>query len=210
MNFTYTAEGIDTSINYLRALRRVLRCDDQRAAAITNPVEVGFMQTPWPVVAFLHGAQLGVHNRATTIFVASSLAFWLSLSFGRSPQPWPLSSWPPRSRLRGLPVGIWMAKNKYFDGSPNLLDVMQTIPSLSYPVPAVAFFGISQPPRCWLPAPDPANGETDGARHPASARQPKEAALAFGAPTGRFCMVEPPMAIPSISSTKPYAGAPHG
>ena len=40
-----------------------------------------------------------------------------------------------------------MAKNKMFRWiTEPVLDVMQTIPSLSYLVPAVAFFGISQPP----------------------------------------------------------------
>ena len=52
--FTYNAEAIDTGINYLRAqyagffdaMTHILRQSLLR-------VEVAFMQTPWPVTAFL-------------------------------------------------------------------------------------------------------------------------------------------------------------
>lgn len=47
----------------------------------------------------------------------------------------------------GVPVGIWMAKNKwvYIIMSP-ILDFMQTMPAFVYLIPAVAFFGIGMVP----------------------------------------------------------------
>jgi len=52
--FTYTAEEIDTGINYLRA--RYATFFDAMTNILRQSlirVEVAFMQTPWPVVAFL-------------------------------------------------------------------------------------------------------------------------------------------------------------
>jgi len=66
--FTYNAEAIDTGINYLRAqyagifdaMTTILRQSLIR-------VEVAFMQTPWPVTAFLFLALSWAYtSRATT------------------------------------------------------------------------------------------------------------------------------------------------
>ncbi|QUJ75493.1 hypothetical protein KDD17_10995 [Sulfitobacter albidus] len=149
--FTYSAESIDISINLLRAsyasafdaMTNVLRQSLIR-------VEVAFMQTPWPVVAFLFLAlSWAFTGWGTTVFVGSSLAFLALFEL------WQIAMQTMAlvvvstavCVLVGLPIGIWMAKNKIarFITEP-ILDVMQTIPSLSYLVPAVAFFGISQPP----------------------------------------------------------------
>ncbi len=149
--FTYSAESIDISINWLRAsfagafdaMTNVLRQSLIR-------VEVAFMQTPWPVVAFLFLVLSWTYTgMGTTAFVASSLAFLALFEL------WQIAMQTMALVVVstavcvfvGLPIGIWMAKNKIarFITEP-ILDVMQTIPSLSYLVPAVAFFGISQPP----------------------------------------------------------------
>ena len=62
--FTYNAEAIDTSINYLRAqyagffdaMTHILRQSLLR-------VEVAFMETPWPVTAFfILGSELGFYK----------------------------------------------------------------------------------------------------------------------------------------------------
>lgn len=204
--FTYSAEAIDISINYLRArfaggfdaMTNVLRQSLIR-------VEVAFMLTPWPVMAgltlIISWAYAG---RGTTIFVASSLAFLAVFEL------WQIAMQTMAlvivstgvCVLVGIPVGIWMAKNKWARWiTEPILDVMQTIPSLSYLVPAVAFFGISQPPAVLATVifamPPIIKLTALGIRQVPEST--KEAALAFGATDGQLLRkVELPMAVPSI------------
>ncbi|MGR3511948.1 MAG: ABC transporter permease [Paracoccaceae bacterium] len=204
--FTYAAESIDISINWLRAsyatafdaMTNVLRQSLIR-------VEVAFMQTPWPVVAFLFLALSWAYTGVgTTIFVGSSLAFLALFEL------WQIAMQTMAlvvvstavCVLVGLPIGIWMAKNKIarFITEP-ILDVMQTIPSLSYLVPAVAFFGISQPPAVLATVvfamPPMIKLTALGIRQVPEST--KEAALAFGASERQLLRkVELPMAVPSI------------
>jgi ABC-type proline/glycine betaine transport system permease subunit len=204
--FTYNAEAIDTSINYLRAqyagffdaMTHILRQSLLR-------VEVAFMQTPWPVTAFLFLAlSWAFTNRATTIFVASSLVFLAVFEL------WQIAMQTMALVVVataicvfvGLPVGIWMAKNKMFRWiTEPVLDVMQTIPSLSYLVPAVAFFGISQPPAVLATVvfAIPPMVKLTALGILQVPESTKEAALAFGASERQLLRkVELPMAIPSI------------
>lgn len=204
--FTYSAESIDISINWLRAsfagafdaMTSVLRQSLIR-------VEVAFMQTPWPVVAFLFLALSWAYTGpGTTVFVGSSLAFLALFEL------WQIAMQTMAlvvvstavCVLVGLPIGIWMAKNKIarFITEP-ILDVMQTIPSLSYLVPAVAFFGISQPPAVLATVvfamPPMIKLTALGIRQVPEST--KEAALAFGASERQLLRkVELPMAVPSI------------
>lgn len=204
--FTYSSESIDKSINYLRAnyagifdaITNVLRQSLIR-------VEVAFMQTPWPVVAFLFIAlSWAFTGTGTTIFVASSLAFLAVFELWQvAMQTMALVVVATAICIFvGLPVGIWMAKNKVarFITEP-ILDVMQTIPSLSYLVPAVAFFGISQPPAVIATVifaiPPMVKLTALGIRQVPEST--KEAALAFGASERQLLRkVELPMAVPSI------------
>ena len=204
--FTYNAEAIDTGINYLRAkyagffdaMTHILRQSLLR-------VEVAFMQTPWPVTAFLFLAlSWAFTNRATTIFVAGSLAFLAIFEL------WQIAMQTMALVVVataicvfvGLPVGIWMAKNKMFRWiTEPVLDVMQTIPSLSYLVPAVAFFGISQPPAVLATVvfAIPPMVKLTALGILQVPESTKEAALAFGASDRQLLRkVELPMAIPSI------------
>ncbi len=204
--FTYSAESIDISINWMRAqfagafdaMTNVLRQSLIR-------VEVAFMQTPWPVVAFLFLVLSWAYTgTGTTIFVGSSLAFLALFEL------WQIAMQTMAlvvvstavCVLVGLPIGIWMAKNKIarFITEP-ILDVMQTIPSLSYLVPAVAFFGISQPPAVLATVifamPPMIKLTALGIRQVPEST--KEAALAFGASERQLLRkVELPMAVPSI------------
>ncbi|MBM7069418.1 proline/glycine betaine ABC transporter permease [Actibacterium sp. 188UL27-1] len=204
--FTYSAESIDISINYLRAqyatafdaMTNVLRQSLIR-------VEVAFMQTPWPVVAFLFIAlSWAFAGNGTTVFVASSLAFLALFEL------WQIAMQTMAlvvvstavCVLIGLPIGIWMAKNKLFRWiTEPVLDVMQTIPSLSYLVPAVAFFGISQPPAVLATVifAMPPMIKLTALGILQVPETTKEAALAFGASNRQLLRkVELPMAIPSI------------
>ncbi len=204
--FTYSAESIDISINYLRA--QYAGIFDAMTNALRQAlirVEVAFMLTPWPVMAgltiILAWAFCGM---GTTVFVAGSLAF---LAF--------FELWQVAMQtmalvvvstavciLIGLPIGIWMAKNKWAQWiTEPILDVMQTIPSLSYLVPAVAFFGISQPPAVLATVifamPPMIKLTALGIRQVPEST--KEAALAFGASERQLLTkVELPMSVPSI------------
>ena len=204
--FTYNAESIDTSINYLRAqyagffdaMTHILR------QSLIN-VEIAFMQTPWPVTAFLFLALSWAYtNRITVIFVASSLAFLAAFEL------WQIAMQTMALVVVataicvfvGLPTGIWMAKNKWFRWiTEPVLDVMQTIPSLSYLVPAVAFFGISQPPAVLATVifAIPPMVKLTALGILQVPESTKEAALAFGASERQLLRkVELPMALPSI------------
>lgn len=204
--FTYSSESIDKSINYLRAnfagifdaITNVLRQSLIR-------VEVAFMQTPWPVVAFLFVVLSWAYTGpATTIFVASSLGFLAVFELWQiAMQTMALVVVATALCIFiGLPVGIWMAKNKVARWiTEPILDVMQTIPSLSYLVPAVAFFGISQPPAVIATVifaiPPMVKLTALGIRQVPEST--KEAALAFGASERQMLLkVELPMAVPSI------------
>lgn len=204
--FTYSSESIDKSINYLRAsyagifdaVTHVLRQSLIR-------VEVAFMQTPWPVVVLLFMILSWAYTGpGTTIFVGASLGFLAVFELWQvAMQTMALVVVSTAICIFvGLPLGVWMAKNKIarFITEP-ILDVMQTIPSLSYLVPAVAFFGISQPPAVIATVifaiPPMVKLTALGIRQvPAST---KEAALAFGASERQLLRkVELPMAVPSI------------
>lgn len=204
--FTYSAESIDISINRLRAqyatafdaMTNVLRQSLIR-------VEVAFMQTPWPVVAFLFLAlSWAFAGTGTTIFVGASLGFLALFEL------WQIAMQTMAlvvvstavCVLVGLPIGIWMAKNKWFRWiTEPILDVMQTIPSLSYLVPAVAFFGISQPPAVLATVifAMPPMIKLTALGILQVPESTKEAAMAFGASHRQLLhKVELPMAIPSI------------
>jgi len=204
--FTYSAESIDISINYLRAsfagifdaMTNVLRQSLIR-------VEILFMQTPWPVISFLFLA-LAWHytGRATTVFVGACLAFLAAFELWQvAMQTMALVVVSTAlCILVGLPVGIWMAKNKWARWiTEPVLDVMQTIPSLSYLVPAVAFFGISQPPAVLATVvfAMPPMIKLTALGILQVPESTKEAGLAFGASERQLLIkVELPMAIPSI------------
>lgn len=204
--FTYSAESIDISINYLRAqyatafdaMTNVLRQSLIR-------VEVAFMQTPWPVVAFLFlTLSWAFAGRGTTIFVGASLSFLALFEL------WQIAMQTMALVVVstavcvfvGLPIGIWMAKNKWFRWiTEPILDVMQTIPSLSYLVPAVAFFGISQPPAVLATVvfAMPPMIKLTALGILQVPESTKEAALAFGATERQLLRkVELPMSVPSI------------
>ena len=204
--FTYSAESIDMSINYLRA--KFAGAFDAMTAALSQSlikIEVAFMQTPWAVVAFLFIVlSWKFAGRGTTIFVASLLGF-LAL----------FELWQVAMQTMvlvvvstgvcifvGLPIGIRMAKNKVARWiTEPILDIMQTIQSLSYLVPAVAFFGISQPPAVLATVifAMPPMIKLTALGILQVPESTKEAALAFGASDRQLLTkVALPMAVPSI------------
>ena len=102
----------------------------------------------------------------------------------------------------GLPLGIWVGKSKRGQALVTpILDVMQTIPSFVYLLPAIAFFSIGKPPGILATVifsmPPMVRLTALGIRQVPEST--KEAALAFGAnPKQLLTKVELPLALPSI------------
>lgn len=203
---TYVAQYIDDSVTYLTVfygfffdgITTVLR---GMLSAITSV----FVGTPWPiamgVLLLMAYKMAGVK---TTVFVGVSL-FYLAI-FGFWQTAMDTLSLVVASSLiciiTGLPLGIWVGKSKRGQAviTP-LLDVMQTIPSFVYLLPAIAFFSIGKPPGILATVifamPPMVRLTALGIRH--VPENTKEAALAFGAhPRQLLTKVELPLALPSI------------
>jgi len=203
---TFVSQRIDDSVGYVTVfysflfdgITLVLR------GMLTTIASV-FVGTPWPVAM---GVLLFIAHRLagirTAIFVGASLAY-LAL-FGLWQTAMDTMSLVVAASIIcvviGLPLGIWVGKSRRgrVIVTP-ILDVMQTIPSFVYLLPAIAFFSIGKPPGILATVifamPPIVRLTALGIRQvPVST---KEAALAFGAnPRQLLTKVELPLALPSI------------
>ena len=140
-------QGVDWSIvNFAQvfdAVRLVI-------AGILNIVELAFVATPWPVIAIailLLAWKLA--GRATLIFTAAALAY-LGL-FGLWEKSMATLALMATAVLVcvacGLPLGVVCAKSRRTNAVVEpILDVMQTLPTLTYLLPIIAFFSIGKVP----------------------------------------------------------------
>ena len=170
-----------------------------------NAIEVAFVDTPWPAViavgvfiAFRRG------GRRLAIFTAAALAY--VGTFGLWDRSMATIALVVTAVIVcvmvGLPLGLLCAKNPRANSLLEpLLDVMQTLPTFVYLIPAVAFFSIGKPPgliaTVIFALPPMIRLTALGIRQvPASVL---EASDAFGAtPSQRLLKVELPLAGPSI------------
>ncbi len=173
--------------------------------AVLNFLDLLFVGTPWPVtfllimlmawrmagptvsmfsgVALLYVGLFGFWEKAMSTFSLVGAAVFLCL-------------------MLGAPLGIWCAKNRrLYSLVRPILDIMQTIPSFVYLIPAVAFFSIGKPPGILativFAMPPLIRLTALGIMQvPHSVR---EAAVAFGAsPRQLLWKVEIPLALPTI------------
>jgi glycine betaine/proline transport system permease protein len=172
---------------------------------ILNIIEKAMVATPWPLtaaVAVLTAWRLS--GRRAAVFTSACLAY-LGL-FGFWEKSMSTLALVAASVLIcvaiGLPLGILCAKSprtKRLLGP--VLDVMQTLPTFVYLIPAVAFFSIGKPPgviaTVIFALPSMVRLTALGIEQvPAVVR---EAADAFGArPLQKLMKVELPLALPSI------------
>jgi glycine betaine/proline transport system permease protein len=203
---TYTSGKIENAVGYLTAfygyffdgIVNVLR-------ALLNALKAIFVGTPWPIMM---GVLLAIAYFAAgiriTIFVGASFAYLALFGF------WLISMETLAlvaaatcvCLLAGLPLGIWVGKSALGKAIVTpILDVMQTIPSFVYLLPAVAFFGIGVVPGILATVifamPPMVRLTSLGIQHVPEST--KEAALAFGAnPRQLLTKVELPLAMPSI------------
>lgn len=200
------AEGIDGGVDFLTinfsaffdAITAIIH-------RILNGLEAVFVGTPWPltVLALLLIAYYAA-GRAVAVFMAAALFYIAFFGFWNEAMS-TLSLVGAASFLcviTGVPLGIWSAKSKgaYRIVRP-VLDVMQTVPSFVYLIPAIAFFSIGKPPAILATVifamPPMIRLTTLGIMQaPFSVC---EAAVAFGAtPRQLLFKVELPLAMPSI------------
>ena len=172
---------------------------------VLNFLELLFVGTPWPVT-FLLIMIMAWRMAGPTVSMFSGLALLYVGLFGFWEKAMSTFSLVGVAVclciVLGAPLGIWCAKNKrLYSMLRPILDVMQTIPSFVYLIPAVAFFSIGKPPGILativFAMPPLIRLTALGIMQvPPSVR---EAAVAFGAsPRQLLFKVEIPLAVPSI------------
>ena len=203
---TYVSGKIENVVGYMTAFYGfafdgIVKVLNTLLSAITAI----FVGTPWPIMM---GALLAIAYYAAgiriTIFAGASLVYLALFGF------W-LTAMDTLSLVAaatcvcivvGLPLGVWVGKSERGKAviTP-ILDIMQTIPSFVYLLPAVAFFGIGVVPGILATVifamPPMVRLTSLGIQHVPEST--KEAALAFGAsPRQLLTKVELPLAMPSI------------
>ena len=173
--------------------------------ATLNAIETAFVLTPWPVVAMT--AMLAawyLSGLRAVVFVGLSLLYLGMFNFWEKSMSTMalVATSVIICVVIGIPIGILCAKNRRANTIIEpLLDIMQTLPTFVYLIPAVAFFSIGKPPgviaTVIFALPSIVRLTTLGIKQvPAHVR---EAADAFGAtPAQMLLKVELPLAIPSI------------
>lgn len=170
-----------------------------------NFIETMFVGTPWPVVALVALlAALRLSGWRAMIFTAACLAYLGLFGFwDKSMATLALIATSVIICLViGLPTGILCAKSRKATVILEpVLDVMQTLPTFVYLIPAVAFFSIGKPPgviaTVIFALPPIVRLTALGIRQVPT--HVTEAAVAFGAsPLQLLVKVELPLAVPSI------------
>ncbi|NVK40319.1 MAG: proline/glycine betaine ABC transporter permease [Oceanospirillaceae bacterium] len=200
------AEVIDAAVEWLTInLEGLFESITIGVRSILDTLELLFVGTPWPVMALI--ILLLAWRMAGTrvlIFTAASLLY-LGL-FGFWEKAMITIALVAASvficLLVGTPIGIWCAKSRRANAviSP-ILDMMQTMPSFVYLIPAIAFFSIGKPPAVLATVvfamPPMIRLTTLGIQQVPEAV--KEAMLSFGAsPRQILFKAELPLAVPSI------------
>ncbi len=202
----WAAQAIDDSIGHLTAfygfffdgITSVLR-------AMLSAITAVFVGTPWLItMGWILALSYILAGWRVTLFVGISLAYLALFGFWQTAMD-TLSLVAAASIICvvfGLPLGIWVGKSKRGKALVTpVLDIMQTIPSFVYLLPAVAFFSIGKPPGILATVifamPPMVRLTALGIQH--VPENTKEAALAFGAnPRQLLTKVELPLALPSI------------
>ena len=202
----YVAQAIDDSIGYVTVFYGFLFDGITLfLRGMLTAISSVFVGTPWPItMAVLLFMSYRLAGQRTTIFVAGSLIYLALFGFWQTAMD-TMSLVIASSIICvvfGLPAGIWVGKSRRGQAiiTP-ILDVMQTIPSFVYLLPAIAFFSIGKPPGILATVifamPPIVRLTALGIRHVPTST--KEAALAFGAnPRQLLLKVELPLALPSI------------
>ena len=202
----YISEYIDQGIGYMKAFYGwIFDSITDWIRSMLNAIEAVFVGTPWIVTAVMFVAiAYKIGGSRISIFVGSSLAYIALLGFWQTAMS-TISLVMAATIIcvvGGLPLGIWVGKSRLGSALVTpVLDIMQTIPSFVYLLPAVAFFSIGKPPGILATVifamPPMVRLTALGIKQVPEST--KEAALAFGASPGQLMKkVELPLALPSI------------
>ncbi|MEM7257522.1 MAG: ABC transporter permease subunit, partial [Pseudomonadota bacterium] len=202
----WLSEVIDQKIDYAKAFYGYVFDGITRwLRTLLNAIEAVFVGTPWPVTAgiFLLVAYHFAGPRVA-FFTASTMVYLGVFGFWQTAMS--TVSIVIASTIIcvvvGLPLGVWVGKSRVGSAIVTpILDVMQTIPSFVYLLPAVAFFSIGKPPGILATVifamPPMVRLTALGIKQVPEST--KEAAMAFGAsPRQLLTRVELPLATPSI------------
>ena len=203
---TYTSQSIDDAIGYVTVFYGFLFDGiTQFLRVMLRAITSVFVGTPWPItMAVLLFVAHRLASPRVAIFVGASLAYLALFGFWQTAMD-TMSLVVAASIICvviGLPLGIWVGKSRRGQVLVTpILDVMQTIPSFVYLLPAIAFFSIGKPPGILATVifsmPPMVRLTALGIRQVPEST--KEAALAFGAnPKQLLTKVELPLALPSI------------
>ena len=203
---TYVSGAIDNGIAYLTIFYGFLFDGvTQFLHSMLGAISAVFVGTPWPIsMAVLFFIAYQVAGARTAIFVGAALVYLAIFGFWQTAMD-TLSLVTAASIICvvvGLPLGVWVGKSTRGQAIVTpILDVMQTIPSFVYLLPAIAFFSIGKPPGILATVifamPPMVRLTALGIRQ--VAENTREAALAFGArPRQLLTKVELPLALPSI------------
>jgi glycine betaine/proline transport system permease protein len=172
---------------------------------LLQSLETVLVGTPWPVVLVLFVMLAWrIAGRNVGLFVAAGLGYLAVLGFWVKAMS-TLSLVGAATVicvLLGVPIGIWCAKRaRAYSFIRPALDIMQTLPSFVYLIPAIAFFGVGKPPGILATVifalPPMVRLTVLGINQVPDTV--KEAAVAFGAtPRQLLWKVELPLAVPSI------------
>jgi len=202
----WLSEVIDQRIDYAKAFYGyIFDSITSWLRSLLNAIESVFVSTPWPVTAGIF-LLIAYHFAGPRIALFTGVSLVYLGMFGFWQTAMSTVSIVMASTLIcvviGLPLGVWVGKSRL--GSmivTPVLDVMQTIPSFVYLLPAVAFFSIGKPPGILATVifamPPIVRLTALGIKQVPDST--KEAALAFGASPRQLLMkVELPLATPSI------------
>lgn len=146
-------EWVDTAVNYLRSNARwIFDPISDFLDGFVNLISNGLMLLP-PLVFIVLMVFLTVYLTKKVwglpVFVLLGLLFIWNLDFweGTMLTLALILSSSIIAIVFGVPVGIWMAKNRTVENVVKpILDFMQTMPAFVYLIPAVSFFGIGMVP----------------------------------------------------------------
>ena len=203
---TWLSERIDQGIGYMKAFYGwVFDGITHWVRVLLNAVESVFVGTPWIVTAvMLVVIALKAAGPRVATFVGASLVYLALFGFWQTAMS-TVSLVVAATIIcvvAGLPLGIWVGKSRLGSAIVTpILDIMQTIPSFVYLLPAVAFFSIGKPPGILATVifamPPMVRLTALGIKQVPDST--KEAALAFGASARQLMLkVELPLALPSI------------
>lgn len=145
------AQGIDQTVMFLTAQGDgVFRVITRALLGLLASLEMLLAMTPWPAMFAVTGL-LAWRRGGAGLLVLTWVALGYLGLFGYWNEAIATSALVLAALcvciLLGIPTGILMAKSRIVRAAVSpLLDLMQTMPSFVYLLPAVAFFSIGKPP----------------------------------------------------------------